>query len=88
MSDTTPLTAVAEDGNLDTSASFGHLHLVRITYNTDPEGAWVDDADYGNVTLHGPFETEDEAMAWMEAYPDGDTDVKDMDVVVINKVRP
>jgi hypothetical protein len=89
MKDTTPLAAVAEDGNLNTSAEFGVMYLVRITYNTDPTGKWVDgNIDDSNQTLHGPFETEDEGMAWIIAYPDGDTDVCDMDVIVFNKVRP
>lgn len=86
---TSPLAAVAEDGNLNTSAEFGEAYLVRITYNTDPEGKWVDGTiDDSNQTLHGPFETVAEGMAWIESYPDGDTDVADMDVIVINKVRP
>lgn len=71
----------------DHSASFGESWAVRITYNTDPDGNWVEDDDYSNVTLHGPFDTVEEATEWMETYPDGDRDLKDMDLVVINRVR-
>jgi hypothetical protein len=89
MADTTPLAAVAEDGNLNTSAEFGVMYLVRITYNTDPEGKWVDATiDDSNQTLHGPFDTQDEGMSWIHSYPDGDTDVYDLEVIVFNKVRP
>lgn len=76
-----------EDGSINTSAAFGHLPLVRITYNTGPDGAWLDDDDYSAETLHGPFATEAEAQEWLQAYPD-DTDVRDMDVLVLNAVRP
>lgn len=84
---TTPLPR-DEDGHIKTSAEFGEMHAVRITYNTDPEGNWVEFEDNSNVTLHGTFDTEAEAMEWMIAYPDGDKDVKDMDVICINRVRP
>ena len=76
------------EGDIVTSAEFGEAYLVRVTYNTDPEGNWVDDDNYDNVTLHGPFDTEDEAMLWIEAYPDGDRDLKDIDVINFNRVRP
>ena len=69
------------------SAEFGEAYAVRITYNTDPDGAWVAEDDHSNVTLHGTFDTRDEADEWMATYPD-DKDVKDMDVIVINRVRP
>jgi hypothetical protein len=85
---TTPLEAVAEDGNLSTSAEFGVMWCVRVFYNTDPEGNWVEDDDYLNYTLHGPFETEAEAGVFLQHFMEDDTDVKDMDVIVINKVRP
>lgn len=77
-----------EDGEVVTSAEFGMMWAVRITYNTDPEGVWVEFEDNSNVTLHGDFDTPDLAMVWIEAYPDGDKDIKDMDVVGINRVRP
>jgi hypothetical protein len=76
------------DGDIITSAEFGMLWAVRITYNTDPEGKWVEFEDNSNVTLHGEFDSQDLAMQWMIGYPDGDTDVKDMDIVGINRVRP
>lgn len=96
-----------EDGDIITSAEFGqwtpvegeHL-LVEIIYNTGPDGAWVDEDDYSNRTLHGPFVSIEEAQSWMEAYPDGDTEIKDMettkirvahaqkDVPYVNAVRP
>jgi hypothetical protein len=75
-----------EDGII-TSAEFGQAYFVRIFYNTDTEGAWVEEGDWTNVTLHGEFLTEEEAAEWMNAYPD-DTDVKDMDILTVNRVRP
>jgi hypothetical protein len=77
-----------EDGNIETSAAYGLQWAVRITYNTDPEGVWVEWEDNSNVTLHGCFDTEEQANEWLIAYPDGDKDVKDMDVIGINRVRP
>lgn len=76
------------DGQIITSASFGEAWFVRIFYNTDPEGEWVEEGDWSNVTLHGPFNTRKEADEWMEAYPDGDRDLKDMDIILVNRVRP
>lgn len=75
-----------EDGFVETSAAYGHLWLVEVTYNTDTEGRWVADDNYENRTLHGPFYTEVEANEWLQDYPD-DTDVKEMRVVVLNTVR-
>jgi hypothetical protein len=77
-----------EDGNIETSAAYGLQWAVRITYNTDPEGNWVEYEDWGNSTLHGCFDTQEQANEWLIAYPDGDKDVKDMDVIGINRVRP
>lgn len=76
------------EGDIVTSAQFGETWLVRIFYNTDPEGKWVEEGDWTNVTLHGEFSSSEEAEAWLEAYPDGDKDVKDMDIILINRVRP
>ena len=78
----------SDDGFIETSAEFGTHWMVEITYNTDPDGKWVDEDDFSNKTFHGPFDSEDEAVAWMEAYPDGDTDVRDMNTAVLNRVRP
>jgi hypothetical protein len=78
----------SDDGDIITSAEFGTLYAVRVTYNTDPEGVWVEFEDNSNFTLHGGFDSRDEAESWLEAYPDGDKDVKDMDIIVMNRVRP
>ena len=77
-----------EDGFIETSAKYGEGWLVRITYNTDPDGNWVDFEDNSNETLHGPFDDQAEAMSWIEAYPDGDKDIKDMDIICFNRGRP
>jgi len=77
-----------EDGIITCSAEFGVLYAVRVTYNTDTEGNWVADDDYSNFTLHGDFDSAEHAAVWMESYPDGDKDLKDMDVITINRVRP
>lgn len=37
-----------EYGAIDTSASFGYSVIIEVTYNTDPEGKWVDDSNYEN----------------------------------------
>lgn len=77
-----------EDGEIIFDARFGQCYAVRVTWNTDPEGVWVAEDDWSNVTVHGTFDTKEEADEWLQAaFPD-DTDVKDMDVVVINRVRP
>ena len=57
--------------------------LVRIFYNTDAEGVWIDADSLAEedlpTTYHGPFDTIHDAISWMENdYPDGDTDVYDM----------
>jgi hypothetical protein len=58
--------------------------IVETTYNTDPEGAVVDDDDWTNRTLHGPFTTEAEATAWMDDFLPDDTDVKEMTTCYVN----
>ena len=78
-----------EYGHIITSAEFGQAWLVQIIYNTDPTGKWVDgNLDDSNRTLHGPFRTVEEAVEWMDAYPDGDTDIYDMDAICFNRVVP
>jgi hypothetical protein len=77
-----------EFGFVNCSAEFGEMFAVRVTYNTDPDGNWVADDDYSNYTLHGEFDSADLAAQWVEAYPDGDKDLKDIDVVTLNRVRP
>lgn len=72
-----------------TSAEYGQAWGVEITYHTDFDGRKIDPAKEDHPrTLHGTFDTPEEASAWMDAYPDGDTDVEDMVLVVINRVRP
>lgn len=63
-------------------------HFVEIVYNTDPEGAWVEDGDYSNRTLHGPFASEDDAHTWLDTRTDGDRDVKDVTIGLLNKADP
>lgn len=73
---------------IETSAIFGVGYLVQVEYNTEHDGTPVpEDAAELPRTLHGTFDTEAEADAWIEAYPDGDTDVHDMTVIPYNRVR-
>ena len=68
------------------SAVFGQGFLVMIEYTTEADGEPVaEDCDPPN-TLHGPFDTEAEAVQWMETYPDFD-ELDDMTVVTFNRVR-
>lgn len=76
-----------EDGNVETSAIYGQWVGVKVTYNTDPEGTWVDEDDWSNQTLHGPFADEAEAVAWMNDYCPDDTDIKEVETFVLNAVR-
>lgn len=78
-----------EDGDIIHSADFGDLWLVRVTYNTDFDGRPVDVTTVLELpqTLHGPFSTIEAANTWVQSYPD-DTDVAEIDLVVMNKVRP
>lgn len=51
---------------------------VQTVWNTDADGAWVEDEDAKPSTFHGPFDGIAAAARWMEdAFPD-DTDVYDM----------
>jgi len=80
-----------EDGHIVTSAAFGHGWLVEILYNTEADGAEVPEEVHERDlprTLHGPFSSEEEAQSWMDAYPDGDTDIYDIRMSLINLVRP
>lgn len=80
---------VDEDGDIIISAEFGEHHMVRITYLTDFDGREIDPGkEEYPATLHGPFDSHEEAVAWMDAYPDGDTDIEDMVTIVANRVRP
>lgn len=75
---------------IDTSAVYGESYIVQVVYNTDPAGNKEPRETRGlgdNYTLHGSFDTFEEARAWGEAYPD-DPDVSSMDILVMNRVRP
>lgn len=63
-------------------------YFVEIIYNTDPEGRWVDDGDWSNRTLHGPFISENAAHTWLDTHTDGDKDVKDVTIGILNKADP
>lgn len=78
-----------EHGEINTSAAYGHEWLVVIEYYTDFDGRVIDPEkeDYPK-TLHGPFVDAEEATAWIHAYPDGDTDIYEMKVSILNGVRP
>lgn len=86
MDITTPLPRT-ESGHIDTSARFGEVVLVRVTYNTDPTGAPVDETDDSNFTLHGPFRDTDEAVEWMNDHAPDDTDIREVETIVANAVR-
>lgn len=58
--------------------------VIETTYNTDPEGKWVEYDDWTNRTLHGPFATEEEGMAFMQDFQADDTDVKEMLLIYVN----
>ncbi len=77
-----PLT---EEGFVNCSAEFGHHYVVVVTYNTNPKGEWVPFEDHSNQTWHGPMDLE-EAQRWIKDYPE-DTDIKDIEIGVMNKVR-
>lgn len=59
--------------------------LVKIYWNTYPDGTWVNieevdwDSKSSPVSYYGPFDSITDAISWMENdYPDDDTDVHDM----------
>jgi hypothetical protein len=53
--------------------------VVETFYNTDPDGKWVDYDDWSNVTLHGPFDTPEQAEHFLQDFQADDKDVKDME---------
>jgi hypothetical protein len=77
-----------EDGHVITSATFGEQWLVEVTYQTEHDGSIPSTDGPTPRTVHGPFTSEAEANAWVEDWPDGDTDVEDFLVMVVNSVRP
>lgn len=78
-----------EDGHILTSAEYGECWVAKIEYNTDFDGSEVDPGEPVHPeTLHGPFTSQQECADWLNAYPDGDTDVHDMTVLNMNRVRP
>lgn len=84
---TTPLPRNSE-GEIETSAEFGECWFAQIEYNTHADGSEVFGFEEDPPrTLHGPFDSPQEAADWLNAYPD-DTDVHDMTVQVMNRVRP
>ena len=68
---------------------FGHAYLVKVEYNTDYDGREIDPLkeDYP-VTLHGPFDTVEDATEWMDGWPDGDTELHEISVITMNRVAP
>jgi len=81
-----------DDGNIITSAGFGECWFAMIEYNTDSEGREIDVEDEEtqreSVTYHGPFDTPQEAADWLNAWPDGDTEIHEMTVLLMNRVTP
>ena len=73
----------------DFSQSHGEGWIVEVEYNTDFDGREIDPAkeEYAK-TFHGAFDTIEEATAWMDAWPDGDTDLHDMRALLFNMVEP
>jgi hypothetical protein len=57
---------------------------VKIYWNTHPSGAAVnfETVDWDDIeapmSIYGPFETIEDAVEWMNDYPDGDDDLHDM----------
>lgn len=68
------------------SAAFGHAYLVEIEWSTDHENRVIPEDEPPARTLHGPFDTSEEATEWLQTYPD-DPDIYEMTVVVINRVK-
>ena len=78
-----------EDGFIVASAKFGETWIVRVEYNTDFDGRQIDPAkEEYPCTFHGTFESEDEAVEWMDAFCPDDTDIHEATAMVMNRVRP
>lgn len=77
-----------EDGHIKTSAEYGEVWMVKVEYNTDFDGREIDPGkEEYPCTFHGEFFSEQEADEWLMAYPD-DTDVHEITIVNMNRVRP
>lgn len=85
MTEPLPLT---KDGDINTSAEFGESVIVEIQWNTDFDGREIDHTkELYPRSFYGPFVDMDEAMRWMDGYPE-DTDVHEMLALPMNSVRP
>jgi hypothetical protein len=78
-----------EDGEVIVSAEFGEHYAVEVEYNTDFDGRRIDPGKEDHPrTLHGPFTTQEEADKWAESYGPDSTDIHEVRVVPLNRVRP
>jgi hypothetical protein len=78
-----------EHGEIECSAVHGEHWMVHIQYNTDFDGREINpEHEEYPETFHGPFHSQQEAADWCNAWPDGDTDIHDMYVKCMNRVRP
>lgn len=59
------------------------MYVVIFEYNRDENNVWVPDNVAGPITIHGPFNTEEAAIEWMNNQPD-DTDVREAHVAPLN----
>jgi hypothetical protein len=74
--------------DVETSAIFGQDWMVEIEWSTDFDGRLIDpEVEAYARTFHGTWPTEQEAVAFMNAYPE-DTDVHDMRAIQINRASP
>lgn len=63
-------------------------HIVEVEYNTDADGRRIDETREDHPrTLHGPFETIEEATRWMDDFCPDDTDIHDIRVCVLNGLQ-
>lgn len=77
------------EGLESASREHGTEWMVRIEYNTDHDGRWIDpETEAYPETLHVGFHTKAEAFAWMDARTDGDKDVHDAFALMVNRARP
>lgn len=57
---------------------FKKFYVIEFTFNTDPDGNWVDYNDWSNQCIFGPFKTVAEAEYYEAMYPEDDTDLKEV----------